>query len=250
MPLPLSSWQGALITLGLAAYAAFMIWLLRRLIIHHRAWWTFFVSLVFVSPLSVAIVAWAFEHRAPWQLLDLNRQSWALMFGDVALAALLGYCAKAWEAMPLDAQVRYKRGVPSRPGHSWRPNWLLISLLWGLLLAGAFRWSESGVYDLDRFMSYTKLIHDLVSYVVLATMVIFAAYPVLRRRLSEVSFWRSALIKTMVLALLAVWVLGGVHDAKHGLNPAFLHPKMPTAEQFDPHPTDVLARNACMVPGR
>lgn len=250
MPLPLASWQDGLITAGLAAYIGTMIWWLRRLVIHHRPWWAFLVSLVFVSPLPVTIIAWAVEGRAPWTLLNFDRQSWALLFGDAALAALIGWCAHAWKFLPLDMQVHYKRGAPSRPGHSWRPNWLLISLFWGILLAAAFRWSESGVYDLDRFMSYTKLFHDLVSYIVLATMVIFAAWPVLRRRLTTVSIWHDMIAKLMVLVLLGIWVLGGVHDARHGLDPAFLHPKRPTAEQFDPKPTDVLARNACKIPGR
>jgi hypothetical protein len=240
-PLPIASTQGILSSLGILVYDGALIWVLSHLIRKCRPWLTFWVALVFVSPTPVAVAAWIAEGRAPWTMFSLSQQSWAFMFGDVALAALLGVCAKAWSGLPLMAAARYRR-----------PGWLARSVMIGAVLAALFHAHEGTVYDILRYYSYPKLIHDLVSYVVLASMVIYAAWPVLRFGQRKSAGHKRMPARLLVLLLLAVWAGGGVQDARHSLNPAYLHRPHPSVAEYsgytDRH--DPIAARVCQIDRR
>jgi hypothetical protein len=128
----------------------------------------------------------------------------------------------------------------------------------GLALAANFRFSEAHVYDWLRYVSLVKDWHDLVSYVVLGIVGWFGFWPLI------IHGWRRGLhlgrvflpAAVLMLACLAVWVGGGVHDSPqvHGLNPAFLHVKaypqnfgVPARNPNSIH--DPQANLACKTPG-
>jgi hypothetical protein len=198
------------------------------------------VTVVFVVA-PVIVAAWALEGRPPWQLMDPAKQSWSFML-ELGLAALLGVCAHGWRGLQPSVRARYHK-----------KRWLALCIVLGTGMAMLFHIHEESAYDLLRYYSIPKLIHDLVTYVVMATMVIYAAWPVLRHGSRKVPQRRVNLpVRSTVAVLLALWVAAAVHDAVRPPNPAFLHVKHPSvAELGQPTPArDPLAASACKTPPR
>jgi hypothetical protein len=234
VPLPLDNWKGWLLLLGLAAYDAGILLAMRAVIVPSRWGYTLTFMLLFVSPLPLLFAARAAEHRYPWDVLDPSRQSWAFMFGGLALAGLVTTCARSWVTVKREVVQEYERG--------W---WLGVSALIGLALTVAFRWHEAGAYDLLRYDSITKLVFDLVCFFLLATLTVFAGWPVMigpqimparRHRIS---------IKGIVAALLVIWLATVVYDAFIPPDKSYMHHQSPTTAAKMAHEGDPLAANAC-----
>ncbi len=174
-------------------------------------YWLVLVLALLASPGLMTFAAVVIERRQLGVILDLKHQSWAFMFGDLALAALLAIASSQWPRQNIG------RGLFDT---HW---WWLVGLAAGVTLAVAFHFfldksNYVAAGAIDQLSAPTKLIHDEIAYFVLAGSLVYLAVPVL-----VYGDWASW-APYVIVACFLIWIGGGVHDTKANLDPHFLHP--------------------------
>lgn len=161
------------------------------------------------SPLLLLILRRWFEGGHPTGLLHPRTQSWAFLFGVIAIAVAFGIAAYGHQSVPAD----------SRFHTTW--YWLVCVLI-GMVAGATFHYGmELKAYAEARhgaaLASPTKLAHDFVSYPLLLGGLLYVWIPVLVYQFR----WTGA----SVLACVVVWAAMIIRDALHPPEPANLHPK-------------------------
>lgn len=163
------------------------------------------------SPLLLVFLGTTMEHRSLLELMNLRTGSWAFLLGDtILLPAAAAVCAWGWEH--LDRTV---------PRWYTSAGWYLLSAALGLLAAAVFHYNDTNAYRKAgaelALNSPTKLAHDLVAYSVLFGGLVCIGVPLL---------FDAATRPYAAVAVIGVvlWLIAGIRDGVHGLNPHDLHP--------------------------
>jgi hypothetical protein len=136
------------------------------------------------------------QQTAP-PLFHLKDSSWAAL-ADVFLVALVGLAA-AYRPSLNDGGLMFSR---------W---WILIALAAGLVAAVGFHF----VLDAPNYVKTgaesllsapTKLVHNEITYFVLAASLVYLAVPILLT-----SSW-SSWVPWLIVGCLAIWIVGGIRD--------------------------------------
>jgi hypothetical protein len=201
--------------LAMLLYGALVFTLITHSALRGR-WLLAMVGVWLASAIPLALLATLVEQRS---LRPLIGGSWALTFGDpMVLPALFALAALAWRRLT-DLNVWYRR--------TWHgvSIWLVASIILGCALAAYFHHTQALVYDVLRYNSLTKLLHDFVSYPVLWSAGIFLVVPVLLNP-RKVGKWLWVLVLLMVLLMVAVLA----HETLYPLSTALYHPQADLAE--------------------
>jgi len=203
------------LVLAMLLYGALVFTLITRSALRGR-WLLTMIGVWLASAIPLALLATFVEQRS---LRPLIGGSWALTFGDpMVLPALFALAALAWRRLT-DTNAWYRR--------TWHgvSIWLVVSIVIGCALAAYFHHTQALVYDVLRFNSLTKLLHDFVSYPVLWSAGIFLVVPVLLNR-RKVGNWLWWLVLLMVILMAVVlW-----HETAFPLSVALYHPQADLAE--------------------
>jgi hypothetical protein len=128
------------------------------------------------SQLPLFFVGWLREDSGEWtrkdgtsQLARYNprQQSWAFLADFYAIGPMFFVAARAQSKLPHNVFFT---------GALW-PFWALASLALGLGLSWVFRRGEGKGYDVLRYTSYTKLLHNGVAFTVLSSLIIYSLIP-------------------------------------------------------------------------
>jgi hypothetical protein len=177
-------------------------------------WWLSALGVYLASAIPLLLITTRLEDRSIRPLLGWHG-SWALQLLDLIVVPLMiALCSVGWPRLPQSSPRR-----PDKP-RFWRLlRWWLISAGIGLALALAFHVSEAGAYDVYRFHSLSKTLHDIGSYGALMAATIYLGIPILANPRLFRWLWLA------ILALVGVAVFLLWHEAVFHLAPAVYHPQ-------------------------
>ncbi len=172
-----------------------------------RGWWLMAGLLALVSSHGLTIIGRVgIDHKSFGAAFDPRTQSWA-MLADAFLAVAVALASYG------------RRYLSPEPWWNWR-----LTIAYGLgwvLIASRVLWLDWPNYirvgGEALLYSPAKLLHDFVTYLVLAGAMIYLALPVLTKGL-----WLQTAIPCLIVGCWLVWVVGMIHDSS-GLDIMQLH---------------------------
>lgn len=191
----------------LAAVYAVVIWIFIHAAINRGPWVTV-VAMLFASTVPMILTQMLIEHRPP--ALDPSRQSWSFLFGDAIILPLAG-------AM---IALMARHNGSSFVFHWW---WQVTAVICGLIVGFGFRLMDKPNYDLAQYNSPSKIVHEFVSFPVLASVLVWGL-PLL-----VTSYWGFGHHQMLVVPIVFVLSAAGfgammAHDGG-GLDTHYLHPE-------------------------
>lgn len=197
------------------AVMAVVLWSLSAVSVKSGAARMVGLSVVLISPVLILLTGLIVERRSLAQLVTL-RGSWALMFGDLALAVGMTWTAKGMRQLALPSGGYLLRAAS-------------VSVAAGTSAGISFHHVDGGNYRADGFGALvntsTKQAHDYVTLPYLFALVLFIFLMLCgaRRASREASVMRRrAVFARFGLSGLA-WAGFYVRDMRIGLDPQVLH---------------------------
>jgi hypothetical protein len=172
-----------------------------------RPWWSLLAELL-TSQIPLLTVRYTWEDKdenetrsRKQRLIDTLKtlnprtQSWAFLADFVGLGPMQAVASLAYPHLPHNALFN---------GTYWWA-WVVISFVVGIAISWGFRKGEAKGYNVLRYFSFTKLLHNGVAFTVLCAMIVHTLVPIVLLNWSATwpySGW--------VLAFFLVWLVFGV----------------------------------------